>query len=145
MALHLKKPEFPSSKIVLCQVLLNLAQWFWRGSREYLKFTDDGQTYRGQKVIRIDHLSFHVVIKTTAYLSAEICRCVVVPNWLLFCWVSLCPSEYLNLTTPKIRQISELNYLELKKNNIGALIIIYRCNTTDFKCFICSKGISLNK
>ena len=32
--LYLNKPEFPSPKDVLCQVLLKLAQWFWRG---YLK------------------------------------------------------------------------------------------------------------
>ena len=37
-ALHLKKPEFPSPKDELCQVWLQLAQWFWR--RRFLKFVN---------------------------------------------------------------------------------------------------------
>ena len=30
VALHLNKPEFPSSKDALCQLWLKFAQWFWR-------------------------------------------------------------------------------------------------------------------
>ena len=30
MVLHLNKLEYPSPKEALCQVWLNLAQWFWR-------------------------------------------------------------------------------------------------------------------
>ena len=39
-ALHLNKLESPSPKDALCQVWLNLAQWFWRRRWKCEKFTD---------------------------------------------------------------------------------------------------------
>ena len=38
MALHLNKAEFPSTKDVLCQVWLKMAQWFWR--RRFFDFVN---------------------------------------------------------------------------------------------------------
>ena len=37
--LHLNKLAFPSPKDALCQVLLKLAQWFWRRRWKYENFT----------------------------------------------------------------------------------------------------------
>ena len=45
-ALHLNKLESPSPKDALCQVWLNLAQWFWRRSWKCEKFTDRQQAIR---------------------------------------------------------------------------------------------------
>ena len=66
-ALHLNKLESPSPKDALCQVWLNLAQWFWRRRWKCEKFTDrrtdrqtDRQTDDGRQVIRKAHLSFQL-------------------------------------------------------------------------------------
>ena len=48
-ALHLNKLQSPSPKDALCQVWLQLAQWFWRRRWKCEKFTDgrtDGQMDR---------------------------------------------------------------------------------------------------
>ena len=39
VALHLNRLEFPLHRDVLCQVWLNLAQWFWRRRQKHEKFT----------------------------------------------------------------------------------------------------------
>jgi hypothetical protein len=62
--LCLNKLEFPSPKNDMCQVLLKLAQWFWRRSRKCKSLqTDgqtDGQTDAEQRAIRKAHLSFQL-------------------------------------------------------------------------------------
>ena len=58
--LHLKKKlEFPSPGDTLCQVWLQLAQWFWRRRWKCEKFTD-GRTDDGRQVIRKAYLSFQL-------------------------------------------------------------------------------------
>jgi hypothetical protein len=42
--LHLNNLEFPSPKDDLCQVLLKLAQWFWKRSRKCKSLQTDGRT-----------------------------------------------------------------------------------------------------
>jgi hypothetical protein len=44
--LHLNNLESPPPKDDLCQVWLNLAQWFWRRSRKCKSLQTDGQTNR---------------------------------------------------------------------------------------------------
>jgi hypothetical protein len=51
--LHINNLESPSPKDDLCQVLLQLAQWFWRRSRKCKSLQTDGKT-DGQLVIRIE-------------------------------------------------------------------------------------------
>jgi hypothetical protein len=62
--LPLNKREFPSPKDDLCQVLLKLAQRFWRRSQKCKSLQTDRETARqtdaGQRAIRKAHLSFQL-------------------------------------------------------------------------------------
>ena len=52
MALHLNKFQYPSPKDGLCQVLLKLAQWFWR--RRFLNFVNVFSLFRNYLYLEKD-------------------------------------------------------------------------------------------